>query len=243
MRQYHEWVPFRFCLGSDVMPNDAENYKIGDLYLRYMQVALSIQAATNLPGSRWPKSFMKIEFISMIERTNEGLICYVKFEFEDSKVLYHNHEEMEILEIKSKAKNSALVKILLTGPIPSLFIKDSDPWWVNPTYLTSSGMTMTLRGTKAALQRIRNDISKIVGTDFSIKLGSETLQSPEFIDMLNEKQRLVLDMAVLMGYYSRPRRCTQRGIAEVLNIKQATVSEHLQLAESKIIHLISNYAR
>jgi hypothetical protein len=52
MRQYHEWVPFRFCLGSDVMPNDAENYKIGDLDLRYMQVALSIQAATNLPGSR-----------------------------------------------------------------------------------------------------------------------------------------------------------------------------------------------
>ena len=43
-----------------------------------------------------------------------------------------------------------------------------------------------------------------------------------------------------MGYYDRPRRCTQRAIADELNIKQATVSEHLQSAESAIIHAFVN---
>ena len=44
--------------------------------------------------------------------------------------------------------------------------------------------------------------------------------------------------AIEMGYYSRPRGCTQRDIATAMNIKQATVSEHLQSAESKIINSI-----
>jgi predicted DNA binding protein len=60
------------------------------------------------------------------------------------------------------------------------------------------------------------------------------------MDMLPQKQRLVLDKAIKMGYYSRPRGCTQRDIAQVLDITQATVSEHLQSAEAKIIHSISN---
>ena len=95
---------------------------------------------------------------------------------------------------------------------------------------------MTIRGTKDGLRRIRSELSAMVGNGFSVKLGSESLQSPEFSDLLPEKQRLVLDKAIEMGYYSRPRGCTQRDVAEAMSIKQATVSEHLQSAESKIIH-------
>ena len=99
-------------------------------------------------------------------------------------------------------------------------------------------MMMTIRGTTEGLRRIRTELSALVGNGFSVKLGSESLRSPEFIDLLPQKQRLVLDKAIEMGYYSRPRGCTQRDIAEAMNIKQATVSEHLQSAESKIIHSI-----
>ena len=77
-----------------------------------------------------------------------------------------------------------------------------------------------------------------VGNGYSVKLGAESMHSPEFIDILPVKQRIVLDKAIEMGYYSRPRGCTQREIASVMNIKQATVSEHLQSAESKIINSI-----
>jgi predicted DNA binding protein len=143
---------------------------------------------------------------------------------------------MTILDIKSKTNKSALVKALLSGPVPSLFLNDMDAWWVNPSHLDANGMTLTIRGTKEALLRIRNDLSKLVDGNVSVKIGSETLNSPEFTDMLNEKQRLVMDNAIKMGYYARPRGCTQRDIALKMNIKQPTVSEHLQIAESKIIN-------
>ena len=145
---------------------------------------------------------------------------------------------MDILEIKSLTKNSALARVILNGPIAMMFCEDNEAWWVNPTYLNQTGLSLTIRGTRAGLTRIRERLSQLVGNGFSVKLGAESMHSPEFRDMLPQKQRLVLDKAIEMGYYSRPRGCTQRDIANVMNIKQATVSEHLQSAESKIINSI-----
>jgi predicted DNA binding protein len=73
--------------------------------------------------------------------------------------------------------------------------------------------------------------------DFKIKLGPTSHFKPEFSQLLPSRQQVVLDKAIEMGYYERPRGCTQRDIADVMEIKQATVSEHLQSAESNIIHL------
>ena len=59
-------------------------------------------------------------------------------------------------------------------------------------------MKLTIRGTIKALRRIREDLSKLVGNGFKVKLGEESLKGPEFIDLLPEKQRLVLDKAIEM---------------------------------------------
>jgi hypothetical protein len=227
--------PMSNFMGALVMSFDIST-SIEDLNFRFMQISISIDSGSNLPGSNWISSFTNVEFITMLEKSHEGLIGYFKLKFDDVNVLEKDHHKMKILDIKSKNNKSALVKALLSGPVPSLFLNDMDAWWVNPSNLDSNGMTLTIRGTKEALLRIRNDLSKIVDGNLTIKIGSETLNRPEFTDMLNKKQRLVMDYAIKMGYYSRPRGCTQRDIALKMNIKQATVSEHLQIAESKIIN-------
>lgn len=208
------------------------------LDLRYMQVEMSLQVGGGLPGSNLPDSFLNSEFVTLIETTKSGMICYVKFEFNDASALHKDHGGLEILEIKSVTKNSALAKVLLNGPVAMMFCEDKEVWWVNPTYLNPVGLSLTIRGTRAGLTRIRESFSRLVGNEFSVKLGAESMHSPEFRDMLPHKQRMVLDKAIEMGYYSRPRGCTQRDIAEAMHIKQATVSEHLQSAESKIINSI-----
>ncbi|MDC3298126.1 helix-turn-helix domain-containing protein [Candidatus Poseidoniaceae archaeon] len=208
------------------------------LDLRYMQVEMSLQVGGGLPGSNLPDSFLNSEFVTLIETTKSGMICYVKFEFNDASALNKDHGGLEILEIKSVTKNSALAKVLLNGPVAMMFCEDNEVWWVNPTYLNPVGLSLTIRGTRAGLTRIRESFSQLVGNGFSVKLGAESMHSPEFRDMLPHKQRIVLDKAIEMGYYSRPRGCTQRDIANAMNIKQATVSEHLQSAESKIINSI-----
>ncbi|RAH14229.1 MAG: hypothetical protein CMB20_003675 [Methanobacteriota archaeon] len=206
------------------------------LDLRYMQLEISIDSAKDLPGSILPKYFVNSEFVSKIRITDEGLDCYLKIDFVDEASLDVDHPTLKIKEIISKSGNSALVKACLSGPIPVMFFDIPDVWWVYPTKLDEKKFTITVRGTTAALRQVRNGFKNLVGNGFTVKLGSESLQGPEFEDILPEKQRLVLDTAIEMGYYSRPRRCTQREIASVLNIKQATVSEHLQSAESKIIN-------
>ena len=100
-------------------------------------------------------------------------------------------------------------------------------------------MKITLRGTRKGMRLVRKELFKLVGNGYKIKLGSESIHNPEFIDMLPDKQRAVLNKAVEMGYYNRPRGCTQRDIAREMNVKQATISEHLQSAESKIINYLS----
>ena len=206
------------------------------LDLRYMQLEISIDSAKELPGSILPKYFVNSEFVSKIRITDEGLECYLKIDFVDEASLDVDHPTLKIKEIISKSGNSALVKACLSGPIPVMFFDIPDVWWVYPTKLDEKKFTITVRGTTAALRQVRNGFKDLVGNGFTVKLGSESLQGPEFEDILPEKQRLVLDTAIEMGYYSRPRRCTQREIASVLNIKQATVSEHLQSAELKIIN-------
>ena len=207
-----------------------------DLNLRYMQVELSMEIGSDLPGSKIPESFPMCEYITLLERTEKGLLCYLRLEFEHPEALKGNYGGIEILEVISQTPHSALVKALAGGPVSMIFSRHEDAWWISPTHLSQNGFLMTIRGTKDGLRRVRSELSAMVGNGFSVKLGAESLQSPEFSDLLPEKQRLVLDKAIEMGYYSRPRGCTQRDVAEVMNIKQATVSEHLQSAESKIIH-------
>ena len=211
---------------------------MSELDLRYMQVHFSVHTGSILPGSGLPDHFLNSEFITMIGKSEHGMLCYVKFEFIDPKVLRLEHAGLEIVEIKSQTETSALAKVLLKGPIAMMFCEDNEAWWVSPTNLTTSGLSLTIRGTRKGLTRIREHISRLIGNGFSVKLSGESMQSPEFRDMLPRKQRIVLDKAVAMGYYSRPRGCTQRDIAEVMNLKQATVSEHLQSAESKIINSV-----
>jgi hypothetical protein len=210
------------------------------LDLRYMQIEMNLLTGNVLPGSNLTDSFLNSEFVTLIEQTKSGLICYLKFEFNDISALDNDHGGLDILEIKSLTKHSALARVILNGPIAMMFCEDNEVWWVNPTYLNQTGLSLTIRGTRAGLTRIRENLSQLVGKGFSVKLGAESMHSPEFRDMLPHKQRMVLDKAIEMGYYSRPRGCTQRDIAEVMNIKQATVSEHLQSAESKIINSIGN---
>lgn len=210
-----------------------------NLDLRYMQVEFSLQVGSSLPGSQLANHFLTSEFVALIEKTDSGMVCYVKLEFQNQKALEPRKQAgLDIIEIKSLTKNSALAKVLLHGPVGMMFCEDDEAWMVNPTSLNQAGLSLTIRGTRKGLTRIKERFSELVGNGFSVKLGAESMHSPEFRDLLPQKQRIVLDKAIDMGYYSRPRGCTQRDIAEVMNIKQATVSEHLQSAESKIINSI-----
>ena len=207
--------------------------------LRYMQLDISRETAHELPGVNFTDSIKLCEFISRVSSNETGMVCFLKVSFDDPKALESSNPAFELIEIISQTKNAALIKAQTLGPLPRIFSSNEEVWWINPTYVNRNGMKITLKGTRKGMRLVREELFKLVGNGYKVKLGSESIQNPEFVDLLPEKQRAVLNKAVEMGYYSRPRKCTQRDIAREMNVKQATISEHLQSAESKIINSLS----
>lgn len=204
--------------------------------LRYMQISITPETGANLPGWALMESFSSVEFLSHISTVDGNMRCLVRVEYDDQRVLKNRFPSLNILNVIEQSPNAALLEVITKGPLPRVFAALEHVWWVSPTYLTEAGFTVTIRGTKEALRASRTGLSQLLGESYKLKLGAQSLHSANFLELLPEKQRLVLDQAIKMGYYDRPRRCTQRSIAEALDIKQATVSEHLQSAESSIIH-------
>ena len=55
------------------------------------------------------------------------------------------------------------------------------------------------------------------------------------LSMLTDRQRLVFDTAIRLGYYESPRETTHEALAEELDIARSTVAEHLQRIEATVM--------
>lgn len=75
--------------------------------------------------------------------------------------------------------------------------------------------------------------------DVSIERIGPYLETGEhLLDLLTDRQREVLDVALDLGYYDVPRKATHRDIAERLSLSVGTVGEHLQKIESRVFNNI-----
>ena len=205
-----------------------------------MQITITPEVGANLPGLSLLNIFHDVEFLSHISTEGDSMRCLVRVQYDVPSSLNEPQQSFEILDVLEKGPKAALLEVVTTGPVPRIFAALKHVWWVSPTNLNKGGMTLTVRGTKESLRSARQGLSTLLGEGYKMKLGAQSLHNAQFLELLPDKQRTVLDKAIELGYYDRPRRCTQRVIADALNIKQATVSEHLQSAESTIIHAFVN---
>lgn len=210
--------------------------------LRYMQISFTKEEGAALDGVGLTSDFVKVEFLTKLEDTDEGMRALIRLDFIDPHILEKKQRAYKVLRIIEEGKTSAICEIIATGALAVLFSRLEHVWWVSPTYVHPEGMILTIRGTKDGLRKVRKLLDNDLPDGYKMKLGAESLHSPEFIELLPGRQRTVLEKAIEMGYYDRPRRCTQRDIAKSLDIKQATVSEHLQSAEATIIHAFTTEA-
>ena len=79
-------------------------------------------------------------------------------------------------------------------------------------------------------------MSPSIKISISENLRGKSIAAPK----LPKRRSEIVDIAVKNGYYQSPRLCKQRYLAEILGIKQGTVAEHLQLAESLIMSSWAN---
>jgi len=200
-----------------------------------MQISITAEQGSMLPGVQLLSVYQRVEFLYAIGKSARGMHCLVSIDYDDVERLEVGDTTMEILEVIKKSDTNAVCEVLLTGTLSKFFATQKNVWWVSPSQTHPRGMTLTIRGTRDSLREVRNALENILFDGYDMRLGSESEYHPEFSDILPERQTVVLNKALSMGYYDRPRQCTQRDIADSLHVKQATVSEHLQSAEATII--------
>jgi DNA-binding CsgD family transcriptional regulator len=104
-----------------------------------------------------------------------------------------------------------------------------------PIEVTDGGRLelVTVGETNAELLAVLEDVPSEI--DVTVERIGPYVEDPRALtELLTERQREVLDVALERGYYEVPRRASHREIAAALGVSAPTVSEHLRKAEARI---------
>ena len=177
-----------------------------------------------------PSSDGFLHLLEITKKKPESLNEFIK--------LGPEHKVTEILKINdvySENTYSAVVLGQMTGPFFTQLFKLSKVWPTSPSnWDRKKGIVITVLGEQSALREMAKKTREIMSTNKILF----TLSSPKtefFVEEIPDRRKETVKTAISMGYYEYPRRCTQRDIADKLDLKQATVSEHLQRGEMSIM--------
>ena len=206
--------------------------------LRFLQIQVTKEQAKFLPGVALMDNFDSVEFISTISTSGNASVYVLCAKYdapEDLDYLLSN-AAFELKEIIEQHPKWCLFTAKVIGPLMMLVHNNDMIWLQTPTALTrSAGLFMTIHGTTTGLKRFRDDVAKLLPASIKIRISKDLKADWIAAPQLSTRRKEVMNLAVEMGYYSTPRKCTQRDLAVSLGVRQGTVAEHLQSAESMII--------
>jgi predicted DNA binding protein len=209
--------------------------------LRYMQIVMQAKYHQELPGAALFQSFDRLEFLREQPTGRPGeLRCLAHAVHAHPNAHLDEHDAYRVNAVLEATADESLLDISLSGPVAHLFASFSGVWWSPPTVLEQGTFHLTVRGTPGDIKAARQGMVALLGQRFKLTTVTSSLNQSSAMRTLSSRQSEVLSTALEMGYYDRPRGCTQRDIAEAMGVRQATVSEHLQAGEAKLVHAVYN---
>ena len=211
--------------------------------LRFLQLKVTPEQAELLPGNQIISIFEKFETVSTISTKGKfpELLFSVTFENPNAIETFDQLDAFEITEILKHNEKSALISAYTKGPIPMLVHSNPETWIHTPSTVSKvGGLLLTVLGTSKGLKRFRDEILQLLSPSIKISISENLRGKSIATPKLPKRRSEIVDIAVKNGYYQTPRLCKQRNLAEILGIKQGTVAEHLQLAESLIMSSWAN---
>jgi len=206
--------------------------------MRYLQIHIPVEQGKGLPGYPLISMFNQVSLICP-DGLEDNLPTYVlqfNGDFSNGYEQYLSSKAHRILYVHEHNETVLVATCHLTGILPMMVHQTEGAWLQTPSsLLRENGMLMTILGTKRGLSDIRQKFASLVPGELKMRITSDIKAEWVAAPQLPERRKQVIELAVEMGYYHTPRKCTQRDIADELNLHQGTVAEHLQSAEGAII--------
>jgi len=214
--------------------------------LRFLQIQVNMEQAKDMPAVTLMNTLSSIEFVSTVSTIGDASEYILCLKYNDLAALeeFEKNEAFELSGIIEQKEGMVLTKAYAKGPVAMLVHDNPEIWLQTPTQVTSShGLFMTVHGTTKGLKRFRDDISELLPPSIKIRISKDLKADWIAAPQLPNRRKEVMELAVKLGYYSTPRKCTQRDLAEALGVRQGTIAEHLQSAESMIIQSWADQAK
>lgn len=206
--------------------------------LRHVTVDIDAKQGAGLPGGSMMGIAEHIEVLASMGTHGDGMDLVVDIAFLEGKDVDDIPPESSIVVHKVHARNDRhiVATINTTGPIMALFSITEGCWLSRPTWLNhKAGLRITISGTVEGVRQYRREMDSLVPGNLRLRISKSQPGVARIGPTLSPRRQEVLETAQKMGYYDTPRRCSQRELADRLNIRQATVAEHLQRAERDFI--------
>ena len=206
--------------------------------LRHITIDMDVQQGASLPGILLTDVMEHIEVLTTLGPHGEGTDLVVQITFSEGMGVEDIPPESSFFvhSIHDRTGSHVVATVHTTGPIMRLFTTMDGCWLSRPTWLNrNTGLRLTISGTSEGVRAYRKGIDSLVPGDLRLRISRSQPGLGGQGPMLSPRRKEVLETAQEMGYYATPRRVSQRELAERLNIRQATVAEHLQRAERDLI--------
>ncbi len=214
--------------------------------LRFLQLQVSKEQGQALPGIDVLDFLISLEYVSAVSTTGnwpEYILC-LKYQSIEDLEKFNSIPAFEITHIIEERPGYSLIQAKSFGPLPMLIHNNDSVWLQTPTLLSrNNGLFMTIHGTTKGLKDFRDGIVQLLPPSIKIRISKDLKADWIAAPQLPTRRKEVMELAVKLGYYSTPRKCTQRDLAEELGVRQGTVAEHLQSAESMIIQSWADQAQ
>ena len=208
--------------------------------LGVMQIKVStlVGKELNFPGVKMLELFDTIELLKEFNTPDDEPLYLLKTSLKNRKIFdaFTKNEGLEIIERFEVNDSTAIFSAKMTGPIVQIISMFENAWAISPTILDSEHLILTIEGSTTGLSNSRNKLIALLGDSFQISVNNNFQGQWDTAPGLPRRRKEVLEKAIMMGYYNAPRKCRQRDIADSIGLKQGTVAEHLQIAESLIIN-------
>ncbi|WP_227377844.1 helix-turn-helix domain-containing protein [Haladaptatus halobius] len=158
-----------------------------------------------------------------------GDLDHARATFDASSAVIHS-------DVPEQGDGLAYLHCEMREPLTSFLaiLHESDVLMPMPVkFLSDDRLRVKFIGEHKPLQRILERVSEFV--DIEIEQTGEYVSQGHLDSVLTDRQREILSIAIEHGYYEVPRQATIREIADGVGLSQATVGEHFQKIESRIL--------